>query len=319
MQAIIPFDLYPLISRNIIAKQDLISLSVVSPQWRTEVEGILWKYVTLHYDDPDGDNINKLDFLIIRGAAYVRHLDIDYAYEENANRNDAIERSKPFLKAVQAISHMDRLERIDIYCNGDMAAALLSPEPPAPVFSSFKMVHTVKYLGSCSPPLYRFLRSCSSLRSLRFSSNLEPTADYSLIYSDKPSEGVSVWNALTTFSGNVYHVAAILRSPTASGRIKHLTIHLQPTVVTIKKGFSGLSPALGIETLGIGDFNGYPPFTLDHVLRDLSDAMLYFPNVRRIQRAPYYERMVGERINVISMGLRYSSLYADYHLFSSAE
>jgi len=49
--------------------------------------------------------------------------------------------------------------------------------------------------------------------------------------------------------------------------------------------------APNVECLGLGDFTGYPPFELDHVLRDLSDALAYFPNVRKVKRAPYYERM----------------------------
>lgn len=288
--AAVPFELYPHISKHVDNKDDLIALAIVSPRWRVEAESILWESVSIHYDDNDEDNINKMEFLIARGATYVKHLDLDYAYTENAHRNDVVEHSEQFIMAIRCISLMDHVEQIDIYCNGEMAALILSPRPPIPAFPSLKIVHTVKYMGSCSPSLYEFLHGCSNLESLRFSNNLEPNADYSLLYN--PPRTSEIWNALTTFSGNVYHVAAILRSPTVSHCLKNLTIHLQPYAVDIRTGFEGVPPAPGVECLGLGDFAGYPPFALDHVLRDLSDALAYFPNLRKVQRAPFYEKLV---------------------------
>jgi hypothetical protein len=328
----LPFDLYPHITRHITLKCDLVELSQVSRRWRVETEAILWRVVTVHYDDSDSENIGKLEFLIDRGAAYVKQLDIDYASVANAHRNDAIERSESFLKAVQAISKMDWLEQIDIYCNGDMAALLLSPsstetplegplrELEAPGFPSFPTVRTIKYLGACSPPLYRFLRLCTHLQSLRFSNNLEPTADYSLLYHHDPSGSLGEWNALTTFSGNIFHVAAILRSPIVSQRLKNLTIHLQPAAATIRAGFAGVSAAPGVETLGLGDLSGYKPFSLSHVLRDLADALPFFPNVKRIQRAPFYDRVVGHRpseaVSTITNSLFFSRIVVSFSRLS---
>jgi hypothetical protein len=284
-RAPLPLDLYRGIASYIDDKDDLIDLATVDHYWRAEAETILWQTVVIAYDDDEPEAVERLRYLASHAGKYVRHLEFDYV--NNARRPYESYKEAPFDTVARALAAMTGVERVDIFCHGDMAALAF-----ASAGVSFQNLSTVKYVGSCSPPLYRFLHSLPNLQSLRFSNKLEPLGDYAFLH--RP------WSSLTSFSGNIFHVAAMLRSERL--HIRELTLHLNP-LASVKTGFIDVPRNRSIISLGIGDLDGYAPVTHAQILADLKDAIPYFPNLERIRRAPFLDKLVRFSCPDVGMSL----------------